>query len=222
MDLEYTDTERPGLVARRRLIRAGVGGAALSLLPFLARRASATTPDGTETGGEPEAATSTTAPPQRPTADDIVLLNFAQSLEMVAVLRYDEALAIPGWSDDEALVMGTMREAHLAYVNSLSGMLGGDALKQPYDRTLRAVPEFGDNRSAVLASAGEFEAVVVATHNETIGELQGTSGAALLAAAVNIEARSGSALAALLGSTDLDSMLLTAEAEPLPAEGPSS
>ena len=72
-------------VARRRLLGAGIGGAALSLLPFLSGRASATaTTDGT---------TTTTAPPRRPTADDVTLLAFAQQVEASAVSLYQTAIS---------------------------------------------------------------------------------------------------------------------------------
>jgi Ferritin-like domain len=220
VDLEQTDSAPPGTLARRRLLRAGVGGAALSLLPMLARHASATTPDTAPGNTEPapvdaEPASTTTAPPQRPTADDIPLLTFAQSVEMVAVERYTAAIAAAEWSSDEAVVLGTIREGHLGYVNALAGMLGRDGITQPEPAVEAEIPEFGTSAAAILAAAGAFESVAVATNLELIGELQGTSPAALLAAVVSVEARNGTALASLAGNTSIDGLLVTGDAVPL-------
>ncbi|MFM2077044.1 MAG: hypothetical protein RJA49_934, partial [Actinomycetota bacterium] len=60
---------------RRGLLAAGIGGVAVSLLPFLSGRASATTPPT-------DASTTTTAPPKRPTDDDTALLGFALQAEL--------------------------------------------------------------------------------------------------------------------------------------------
>ncbi len=219
MDLEHTDSEGSAAVARRRLLRAGVGGVALSLLPFLSRRASATTPDTAPTTSAPgdaePAATTTTAPPQRPTTGDIPLLTFSQSLEMVAVQRYTAALDATEWSSEQALVLGTMREGHLGYVNSLSGLLGREGLTAPDPAVEEAIPGFGSSVEAILAAASELESTAVASHLEVIGELQGTNAAGLLAAVVIVEAANGTVLASLMGETDFDSLLVVDEAQAL-------
>ena len=67
--------------SRRALLGIGLGGAAASLLPFLTGRASAS-------------ASSTTAPPKRPTADDVSLLGAAQQLELAAVTLYEKAIGV--------------------------------------------------------------------------------------------------------------------------------
>ncbi|MSX94700.1 MAG: hypothetical protein F2749_14910, partial [Actinobacteria bacterium] len=98
MDIEVTEighVAAPQRVGRRALLGAGVGGAALSLLPLMSGRASAsttTTPPG-ESTSTAAAAASTTAPPKRPTDADVALLDFAQQLELTARALYDKALA---------------------------------------------------------------------------------------------------------------------------------
>ena len=82
MEIELTesvDHAAPQRVGRRALIGVGVGGAAVSLLPFLSGRAGATTADGT----------TTTVPPRRPTATDAELLGTAQQVELTARELYD-------------------------------------------------------------------------------------------------------------------------------------
>ena len=94
MDNEVTQSgvdNAQGRVLRRSIIGAGLGGAALSLLPFLGGRAAAT--DTTATGGSAET-TTTTAPPLRPTADDTALLGQAQQLEIAARRLYAQALTL--------------------------------------------------------------------------------------------------------------------------------
>ena len=201
-------------VGRRALFGAAAGGAALSLLPFLSGRASATTP--------PEEPTTTpaTTPPQRPTTDDIALLAFAQQVEITATALYNEALALSGWSDDQGIVMVFIRDAHLAYAQSLSGFLGREAtntMSQDLFDTLRS--DFTGAVEGVLAAAASLESSAVATHGEVISLLQGTDGGALLASMQSNEARFCTVLADLAGETDTAMLLVDDEQASLVGEG---
>jgi hypothetical protein len=200
---------------RRRLLGIGLGGAAVSLLPFLSGRASATTPP-TTTG-----ATTTTAPPKRPTEDDVSLLGFAQTVELAARQLYDVALGTNGLFDDvQRAVIATIRESHDAYAASLSGMLGRLAPQKanPIVDDLKA--SFGGKLADMLDAASALESTAVATHTDILGKLQGTDGAALIASILIVEASHGTVLASLNGSTDLDDLLVNTEADALaPAEG---
>ena len=221
MDIEVTESgvhaapsEPRGRVGRRALLGAGVGGAALSLLPFLSggADASATTGDSTTT--------SSTTPPQRPTDSDVTLLAFAQQIELTAQALYDEAIALGGWSDEQLVVLVAIREAHQAYAQSLSGLLGRQAPGQmslPLFESLRG--GFNVSADAVLAAAYNLESSTVATHLDVLAKLQGTDAAALLASIFSNEARYGTVLADLAGQTDEATLLVFEESAALTVQG---
>jgi rubrerythrin len=216
--MDVTEPAQPDSALRRRLLGIGLGGAAVSLLPFLVGRASATTPNS----GPPDTAatTTTTSPPKRPTADDIALLGFAETLELAARNLYDVALATKDFDDNERAVLATIREAHEAYATSLSAELGRLAPQEvnPIFDDLRA--SFSGDKSSVLDAAYGIESTAVATHTDILSKLQGTDAASLLASILIVEARHGTVLAYLNGATDLDTLLVDKEADALaPAEG---
>ena len=224
VEIDVTEANQPGAtpgkggVGRRRLIGAGLGGAAVSLLPFLSGRSGATTvPPGTE----PAAATTTTAPPRRPTADDVTLLTFAQSVELTARDLYDVALREVDFDDVETTVMATIRDAHQAYVNALSGLLGISSPSAPDEKLFTGlVSGFSGATDKVLQSAYDVESTLVATHTELVGQLVGVRGASLIASILVVEARHCTVIADMMGSTDLDVLLDSNKPDALaPAEG---
>ena len=204
-------------IGRRAIMGAGVGGAALSLLPFLSGRAAAS---ATTEPASTEAATTTTAPPQRPTSEDVALLSFAQLVEGTAVALYNEALKVSGWSDEQAAVVTFIRDAHLAYAQALSGLLGRDAPNSISQEVFDAnMAGFSGAIDAVLASAGALESTAVATHGDVIAKLVGTDGGTLIASIQMNEARYCTVLADLAGETDLTVLLVDEEAPSLVGEG---
>jgi Ferritin-like domain len=218
VDIDVTEPAPADSALRRRLLGIGLGGAVVSLLPFLVGRAGATTPNSGPTDTTP--ATTTTAPPKRPTNDDVVLLGFAQSVELAARNLYDVALGTGEFDADTRAVLATLRESHDAYAAALSGTLGREAPQEvnPIFDELQAA--FGGDTKSVLAAAYAFESTAVATHTDILGELQGTDGASLIASILIVEARHGTVLAYLNGATDLNDLLVNTEADALaPAEG---
>jgi hypothetical protein len=216
--MDVTEPAQPDSALRRRLLGIGLGGAAVSLLPFLVGRASATTPNS----GPPATAgaTTTTSPPKRPTDDDVVLLGFAQTIELAARNLYDVALATKDFDDNERAVLATIRESHEAYATSLSADLGRQAPQEvnPIFDDLKS--SFSGDKSSVLDAAYGLESTAVATHTEILSKLQGTDDASLLASILIVEARHGTVIAYLNGATDLDTLLVDKEADALaPAEG---
>lgn len=209
MQNEVSDNrdEAAGRLGRRTLLGAGIGGAALSLLPFLGGRVSAS------------ADSTTTAPPQRPTDSDVALLAAAQQVELTAQELYSQALTLAGWSAEEQTVMVEIHAAHAAYAQSLSGMLGNDAPGAPLaDLKRELLPGFTGSTSDALGSAAELESALVATHLDLIGRLQGTRGAALIASIQIAEAQHCTALAHLAGATDTATLLVDTEAAPIAVE----
>ncbi len=219
MDIDVTEPAQPDSALRRRLLGIGLGGAAVSLLPFLVGRASATTPSSAP-ADTAAATTTTTPPPKRPTDKDVTLLGFAQTIELAARNLYDVALATKDFDANERAVLATIRESHEAYATSLSAELGRQAPQEvnPIFDDLRS--SFSGDKSSVLDAAYGLESTAVATHIEILAEVQGTDGASLLASILIVEARHGTVLAYLNGKTDLPTLLVDKEADALaPAEG---
>ena len=217
MDIDVTEPAAPESAFRRRLLGIGLGGAAVSLLPWLVGRASATTT--TSATSDTTAATTTTAPPKRPSDDDVTLLGFAQTVEIAAFRLYEEALASDDFDADEQAVIATFHDAHQAYAASLSGFLGRDApqaLNPVYDEMLAS---FQGDKATVLQAAYNLESVAVATHTDVLGQLQGTDGAALIASILVVEAAHCTVLADIGGETDLDILLVKTEADALTPAG---
>ena len=216
--MDVTEPAQPDSALRRRLLGIGLGGAAVSLLPFLMGRASATTPSSSPP--DTAATTTTTSPPKRPTDDDVALLGFVETVELAARNLYDVALATKNFDDNERAVLATIREAHEAYATSLSAELGRLAPQEvnPIFDDLKS--SFSGDKSSVLDAAYGIESTAVATHTDILSKLQGTDGASLVASILIVEARHGTVLAYLNGSTDLDTLLVDKEADALaPAEG---
>jgi hypothetical protein len=204
---------------RRRLLGIGLGGAAVSLLPFLSGRASATTPPTTTS--DTTAATTTTAPPLRPTDGDVPLLGFAQSVELASRQLYDVALGTKGLFDDnQRAVIAAIRESHSAYAAALSAILGRLAPQTADSGLIDDLKStFSGKLADVLQAAYGLESTAVATHTDILGQLQGIDGAALIASILVVEARHGTVLASMNGSTKLDDLLVAKEADALSAKG---
>jgi len=201
-------------LGRRALLGAGVGGAAISLLPLLASKGGASSSSGEPTTTAAATATTptTTAPPRRPTDDDIGLLGSAQQVELTARALYDVAIATGDWTDTETTVITTIREAHEAAAQALAGMLGGDApgeMSQSLHDSL--VSGFKGSAASRLEAAYEFESAAVATHHELLSALVGIDGATLIAAIQSAEARHGTVLADLNGQTVVSTLLVEDE-----------
>jgi hypothetical protein len=202
---------------RRGILVAGIGGAALSLLPFLSGRANAST----TTDSTPAESTTTTAPPLRPTDDDITLLAAAQQFELTAAGLYAAAIAgVAGWDATQAAVMTEMREAHLAFGNTLSGLLGksapGTQSQELFDQWKS---QFGGSTDDVLKAAATLESAAVASYLEMLAKLQGVNGAATVASIQIAEARHCTALLDLAGATELSDLLVDVEADSLLGNG---
>jgi hypothetical protein len=216
VEIESTQSgvEAAQRLPRRGILAAGIGGAAVSLLPFLSGRASATTTP-------PPAATTTTAPPKRPTADDTSLLAAALVAELTAEGLYALAISsVKGWSAEQATVMTTLRQAHLAFGNALSGLLGSSA---PATNSTAIFDQLKSNFSGgtddVVKAAADLESALVATHLELLAKLQGVNGAALVASIQISEARHVTALRTLAGITDEAELLVDTEANSLQGAG---
>jgi hypothetical protein len=225
IDLPASPTADPATTehgSRRNLLGAGIVGLAASLLPQLAGRvgASASTSTGDTTTTSTVAATTTTAPPKRPTDADTKLLGFAQQVELSAVALYDVALSGKA-AGDAAPVFIAIRESHQAYAQVLGGLLGRLAPGEAAGDVVSSLTKVfqSDSLKGLAAAAYDLEGAAVATHQELLGQLIGTDGAALIASILIAEARHATVLADIGGQKDLDTLLLSTATALEPTKG---
>lgn len=204
---------------RRGLMAAGLSGVAISLLPWLGTRAGAQARTVPPTGGDASTTTAaatttttpaptTTAPPLRPTAADIALIGFAQSVELSIRDLYNVALQASVFDETTTPTIATIRDAHAAYANSLSGLIGRNAPGVRLDKLFDASKsDFTGDAATVARNAAELENVAIGTHVDIIGQLIGVNAAALLASVLVIEARHATVLHTIAGDTSIDAQL---------------
>lgn len=212
--IEPTDAR----LGRRALFGAGIGGAAVSLLPLLTAKsaASSTSDDSTTTTAAESTAPTTTAPPRRPTDFDIGLLGVVQQIELTARALYDDAIDGGDWSDTEASVVTTIREAHEAAAQALAGLLGTDAPGEMSQSLYESLSSgFTGSVSSRLEAAYDLESALVAGHTAALADLESTDSATLIAAIQSAEARHGTVLADLSGQTVVSTLLVQDEAAAL-------
>jgi Ferritin-like domain len=153
--------------------------------------------------------------PLRPTTSDLVLLQFAMSVEMTAADLYQAAI---GAGAEDQLVT-VLRNSHRSYADVLRGILGTSAIDRR-DEALydELVASFEDPDTASLsATAYDLESSLVATHTEQLRSLQSIDGARRVAAMLIVEARHCTVLADAAGrGDDLDALFVN-DAEPLTA-----
>jgi len=239
MDLPDTPTadvqpDLPRTRTRRVLLGAGLAGVA-TLLPRFGTTAGASAPptsdetntatedtepeldpegDGPSPGTDPAtepAATTTTAPPRRPTAADDELLNFAQGIELAIVKCYEVALDGEALDDTARGVVGAILQSHQSYGQAFRGLAGDAVRGQASPEVLDAFADRfgGADQTEVLAAAYELEATALATHTELVRTLEGLDGSALVASMLLVEARHCTVLAHLAGEDELDVLLLS-------------
>ena len=212
-------------MARRRILAAGVSGAALSMLPWLSDRAGAqarTAPptSGSETVTTP-APTTTAAAPKRPTTADIELLAVAQSIELAIRDLYDATLAANSFEGSTAEAITAIREAHEAYAQSISGLIGSDAPGIRSDKLYNAQrSNFSGSAAAVAQSAADLENVAVATHIDILGSLIGVDATGLIASILVVEARHATVLNTIAGASTLSNQLASDGVALSPADYP--
>jgi hypothetical protein len=205
------------------VLTAGVTGTALGLLGVRTAAASqattttSSTPTTTTTtagsGAPTTEATTTTLPPKQPTATDIPLLNFAESIELAARDLYSVALAA-GVKDDAIVAM---QSNHRGYADVVRGMLGtnsngrrNEALYSTYADRFNVA-----DTASLAAPAYELESTLVATHTELLRRLMGTDPARRIASILIVEARNAAVLADIAGKSSDFTALFEDSASPL-------
>ena len=113
-------------LSRRKVVGAGLAGAAMSL--GVARIATAqpsdtTTPAAPTTEPPPEVEPAST-PPEAPTSGDMELLTFAVGVELAAADLYQDAVDAGATSEGDINVFQIFADNHAEYADVMAGELG--------------------------------------------------------------------------------------------------
>ena len=159
-------------------------------------------------------APTTTAPPKQPTKSDIAILQFAHGIELAMNALYTKASAAAG--KDLKIVLDLFGGHHLAYAQSLAGLLGRSAATTQnasfYTAFLSAASSGSD--AELAGTFLSLENSLVKTHLGVLGTITGTDGAQLIASIISVQGRHAAVLASLAGKKGLGDILDNA-AEPL-------
>jgi hypothetical protein len=217
----FVNTHQPDTsgLSRRKVVGAGLAGAAMSL--GVARIAAAqpsdtTTPAAPTTEPPPEVESAST-PPDAPTSGDVELLTFAVGAELAAADLYEDAVAAGAKSEGDINVFEIIGDNHAEYADVMAGELGVTAGQERNDALYDEwTPRFDTTDATELAAAAyELEAILLATHTELIGSIEGLRAAETIASILVPEARHCAILSDIAGTSDDLDITLDKPAEPL-------
>jgi rubrerythrin len=169
--------------SRRQFLRAGavitIAGTSVALGPLVGSASAADT-------------TTTTTIAVHPTDDDLTLLAFAQSVELVAVAAYQTAI------DSKRLTDATVAEVamifqrhHREHAAAFAGLAGKAAQDKPNQKLLDAfAPKFkaAADQTALLQLAFDLENAAASTYLYALGVINATEPAQLVGSILPIEA----------------------------------
>ena len=167
---------------------AGTGGGGSGTSTTAA--AGATTTAGPTTTAV--ATTTTTAPPAKPQPEDLVVLSFANSVELGLVAIYTQALASGRLSADNAKIVTRFQAHHRDHGQSFAGMGGkvitniaNQSLVSAYTTRIRAA----SSEQALLQILLELETAMASSYTGSISSLIATDPVYLVASILPTEAR---------------------------------
>ena len=217
VNTEHTAPLQPKTSSRRRLFSTLLGGAAAAVPTLASSRVRAAGASTDTTVPEVAEMTTTdsmpmmmndapmmqsktvsagaTAPPLQPTAQDKETLNIALGVELAIRDLYADIVAAGNLSDEESPVVLLIHSHHVAYAQSLGGLLGRAAINKRNDATYA---EFSGNLKGTFASiASQLVAIengAVTRHIDSLNQLEGLNGSTLIASIISIESRHAAAL----------------------------
>ncbi|MFZ9707394.1 MAG: ferritin-like domain-containing protein [Ilumatobacteraceae bacterium] len=144
-----------------------------------------------------------------PSTADVASLAFANAAEWAARDLYSVAAGLSAFSDEEKSVLVGFHDHHRAAAQALGGLIGSDAPNVREDAVYNAFRSrlSGSDKGAIYDALRELENTLVATHTSLVGTLDGTSGSALVASIITVQARHAASLA-LLAARSLDDALV--------------
>ena len=170
--------------SRRQFLRAGavitIAGTSVALGPLVGSASAADT------------TTTTTTIAVHPTDDDLTLLAFAQSVELVAVAAYQTAIDSKKLTDATvAEVAMIFRGHHQEHAAAFAGLAGKAAQDKPNQKLLDTfAPKFkaAADQTALLELAFDLENAAAATYLYALGVVNATEPAQLVGSILPIEA----------------------------------
>ena len=129
------------------------------------------------------------APGERPNAADSRLLAFAQSAELAVHDLYEKAIESGRFTGDELTTLEQFAAHHLAYAQSINGLIGKDATNTRNEGVYSAYAGQMSTGAAAYRTLQTLENTLVATHTDILSNLENHDAATLVASIITVEAR---------------------------------
>lgn len=128
-------------------------------------------------------------------SSDIKLLAFAHTLELTTRDIYIVAVARKSLSDDECALLEQFHANHVAYEQSLNGMLSKNAVTKRDDAIYASFSAKLSEAQNIWLALLEIENIMIASHTKSIETIESAKVAALVASMITVEARHAAILA---------------------------
>jgi len=143
-------------------------------------------------------------------ATDTKLLGFAQTLELTARDLYQFVVGRKSLSEDERQILTQFHSHHVAYEQTLNGLLGKNSVSKRNDSLYTGFLQKLSETPNVWTALLQIENALVTTHTKSIESIESAKVSALIASIVTIEARHAAILATMT-STNLSLALDNSE-----------
>jgi hypothetical protein len=128
-------------------------------------------------------------------SSDIKLLAFAHKLELTTRDTYATAVARKSLSDDERALLEQFHANHVAYEQSLNGLLSKNAVTKRDDAIYTSFSAKLSEAQNIWLALLEIENIMIASHTKAIETIESAKVAALVASMITVEARHAAILA---------------------------
>ena len=128
-------------------------------------------------------------------SSDIKLLAFAHTLELTTRDIYIVAVARKSLSDDERALLEQFHANHVAYEQSLNGLLSKNAVTKRDDAIYASFSAKLSEAQNIWLALLEIENIMIASHTKAIETIESAKVAALVASMIMVEARHAAILA---------------------------
>ncbi len=128
-------------------------------------------------------------------SSDIKLLAFAQTLELTTRDTYEAVVTRKSLSDDERALLEQFHSNHVAYDQTLNGLLSKNAVTKRDDAIYKSFSTKLSEAQNVWLALLEIENTMIASHTKAIETIESAQVAALVASMITVEARHAAILA---------------------------
>ncbi len=126
---------------------------------------------------------------------DTNLLAFAQTLELTTRDIYAVVLTRKSLSDDESALLEQFHAHHVAYEQTLNGLLSKNALNKRDEAIYASFNAKLSEAQNIWVALLEIENIMIASHTKAIETIESAKVAALIASIITVEARHAAILA---------------------------